>query len=314
VSEDKTMTVPAPAATVGPRPRSTAIEPRFGEVMCGSSSGFHRIAYTEWGDPDAARVAICVHGLTRQGRDFDPLAVALAQRGYRVLCPDLAGRGRSGWLADSENYQLPQYVSDMAMVLARSGAAEVDWIGTSLGGLTGMHMASMANAPIRRMVVNDVGPYLPWEALGRLGSYLKVMPKSFASFHAAEAYLREVLAPYGRLGDTEWFHLTKHSISTDEDGRLRLRIDPGVGRAFRPVMFYNVSMWRQYDMIKCPILVLRGEHSDLLTREVAKEMTQRGPRAKVVEFPECGHAPALMDHRQIGTIIKWLRSKDPRAE
>jgi pimeloyl-ACP methyl ester carboxylesterase len=286
------------------------IEPRFGEVMCPSSSGFHPVAYTEWGDPDAARVAICVHGLTRQGRDFDPLAVALAQRGYRVICPDLAGRGRSGWLGNPSDYGLPQYASDMIMVLARSGATEIDWIGTSLGGLTGIHFAAMPQAPIRRMVINDVGPFLPGDVLGRFGTYLNRMPKSFANFHAAEAYFREILAPYGRLGDAEWFHLTKHSIARDPDGRFRLLIDPGIGRPFQSMLFFSVSMWRQWDMIECPVLVLRGEHSDLLTREIAQSMTERGPRAKLVEFPECGHAPALMDHRQIGTIVHWLTRED----
>lgn len=300
--------------------RANEIAPRFGHVMCHSVAGFHgfhSVAYTEWGDPDAARVAICVHGLTRQGRDFDPLAVALVQRGYRVICPDLVGRGRSGWLSDSSNYALPQYVSDMIAVLARSGAAEIDWIGTSLGGLTGIHVAALAGAPIRRMVINDVGPFLPWEALRRLGSYLQNMPKSFANFHAAEAYFREILTPYGRLGDAEWFHLTKHSISHDPDGRFRLLVDPDIGRAFRPAMFYNVtmnvSMWHQWDAIQCPVLVLRGEYSDLLTPDVAWSMTQRGPRARVIEFPDCGHAPALMDHRQVGTVVHWLTRDDAPA-
>lgn len=289
------------------------IEPRVGQVLCPSRSGFHKIAYTEWGDPGAARVAICVHGLTRQGRDFDPLAVALVQRGYRVICPDLAGRGQSGWLGDPADYGLPQYASDMITVLARSGATEVDWIGTSLGGLTGMHVAAMQGAPIRRMVINDVGPFLPASALMRFGIYLNKLPKSFANFHAAEAYFREILAPYGPLGDGEWYHLTKHSITRDANGRFRLLLDPQVGRPFQTMLYFNVSMWRQWDVIRCPVLLLRGEHSDLLSREQAESMTQRGPRAKLVEFPACGHAPALMDHRQIGTVVHWLTREEAVA-
>jgi len=286
------------------------IEPAFRQVLCHSRSGLHAIAYTEWGSPDASRVALCVHGLTRQGRDFDPLAVALVQRGYRVICPDLAGRGRSGWLRDPEDYVLTQYVSDMVTVLARSGAAEIDWVGTSLGGLTGMHLAAMAQAPIRRMVINDVGPFLPWQALSRIGTYLNKLPKSLPNWHAAEAYFREVLAPYGSLGDAEWLHLTKYSIERDPDGRYRLLVDPAISRSLRTVMFFNVNMWNQWEAIRCPVLVLRGEHSDLLPREVAEEMTRRGPRAKLVEFPACGHAPALMDHRQIGTVIHWLMQEE----
>jgi pimeloyl-ACP methyl ester carboxylesterase len=289
-----------------PQGRPSAIEPVLRNVLCHSRSGLHNIAYTEWGKPDAARVAICVHGLTRKGRDFDPLAVALVQRGYRVICPDLAGRGLSDWLGDPQDYALPQYISDMVTVLARSGVAEVDWIGTSLGGLTGMHVAAMAKAPIRCMVVNDIGPFLPWQALSRIGTYVGKMPKSLANWPAAEAYFREVLAPYGSLGDTEWLHLTKHSLKRDPDGRYRLLVDPAISRALRTVMFYNVSMWQQWDAIRCPVLVLRGEYSDLLSVDVAREMTQRGPPTKVVEFPNCGHAPALMDHRQIGTIVNWL--------
>lgn len=286
--------------------------PRLREVLSHSGNSLHKIAYTEWGDPAAERVAICVHGLTRQGRDFDPLALRLTQFGYRVLCPDLPGRGRSDWLEDPEGYALPQYAHDMITVVARSGAKQIDWIGTSLGGLTGIHVAAMKNAPIRRMVINDIGPFLPWTALSRLGAYLKALPKSFANFHAAEAYFREILAPFGRLGDTEWYHLTKYSIDKTPEGRFKLLIDPLVGHAFRPVMFYNVSLWREWEAIRCPVLVLRGEYSDLLSREVMNSMTQRGPRAEVVEFPECGHAPALMDHRQIGTVVKWLLQDDPR--
>jgi pimeloyl-ACP methyl ester carboxylesterase len=285
-------------------------EPAFRQVLCHSRTGLHSIAYTEWGKSNAKRVALCVHGLTRQGRDFDPLAVALVQRGYRVICPDLAGRGRSDWLTDPEEYALGQYVSDMVTVLARSGATEIDWIGTSLGGLTGITTAAMAKAPIRRMVINDVGPFLPWQALSRIATYVGKLPKSLPNWPTAEAYFREVLAPYGPLGDTEWLHLTKHSLTRDVDGRYRLLVDPAISKAMRTVMFYNVSMWQQWDAIRCPVLVLRGQHSDLLPREVAHEMTQRGPPTKLVEFANCGHAPALMDFRQIGTIVHWLTQPD----
>lgn len=293
----------------------SAAGPRLRSVGSLSKSGHHRIAYAEWGDPNASKVAICVHGLTRQGRDFDALAVALAERGYRVLCPDLPGRGRSDWLADKSAYDLQQYVADMVMVLARAAARgeEVDWIGTSLGGLVGIVMASMDGAPLRRMVVNDVGPLLPSRALLRLGQYLWSMPKSFANFHAAEAYFREILAPYGSLGDSEWFHLTTHSIARGEDGRFRLLIDPGIGRVFQNVMYYSVNMWRQWDQVRCPVLVLRGQHSDLLTPEIAGEMARRGPATRMIEFPSCGHAPALMDHRQIGAVVNWLTRPDPVA-
>jgi pimeloyl-ACP methyl ester carboxylesterase len=290
--------------------RANVIEPRLGQVMCYTRSGFHAIAYAEWGDPDATHVALCVHGLTRQGRDFDPLAVALVQRGYRVICPDLAGRGRSDWLADPADYALPQYANDMITVLARSQAVEIDWIGTSLGGLTGIYVAALAQSPIRRMVINDIGPFVPWHALARLSAYLHRLPKSFANFNVAEAYFREILAPFGPLGDAEWFHLTKHSIAGDPDGRFRLLVDPGIARVWGAVGFYSFNMWREWESVRCPVLVVRGEHSDLLSRDVAGSMTHRGPRAQLVEFPDCGHAPALMDHRQISTVVHWLTQAD----
>ena len=275
-------------------------------MLCRSRSGLHAVAYAEWGDPAAERVAICVHGLTRQGRDFDALAVALVTRGYRVICPDLVGRGRSDWLADPADYEMPQYVGDMVTLLARSGAAEIDYVGTSLGGMTGIHLAALARAPIRRMVVNDIGPLLPWQALSRIATYLQKMPKSLPNWGATQAYFREVLAPYGPLGDEEWLHLAKHSVARDENGRYQLLVDPAIEKTFRPVMFWNVTMWQHWDAIRCPVLVLRGEHSDLLLRDVAEEMTRRGPKAKLVEFPDCGHAPALLDHRQVGTVLRWL--------
>jgi pimeloyl-ACP methyl ester carboxylesterase len=247
-----------------------------------------------------------VHGLTRQGRDFDPLAVALVQKGYRVVCPDLAGRGQSESLGDPEDYGIPRYAADITTLLARLNVEAVDWIGTSLGGLTGMHMAAHEKAPIRRMIINDVGAFLPWPALNRISIYLQKMPRRFPNFHAAEAYFREILAPFGNLGDSEWYHLTRHSIAREEDGRFRMLVDARIARAIRPMLFYSVNLWRQWDAISCPILLLRGAHSDLLPPEVASEMTARGPRAKLVEFPDCGHAPALMDHRQIRTVTTWL--------
>jgi len=294
-----------------PRPAADTSGPRFGSVRSLSKSGSHRIAYAEWGDPAAEKVAICVHGLTRQGRDFDPLALALAQFGYRVFCPDLPGRGRSDWLADPADYDLQQYVLDMTMLLARSRATQVDWVGTSLGALIGFQIASMPKSPIRRMVVNDVGPFLPSKALARLGKYIGAVPKSLPNFHAAEAYFREILAPYGNLGDSEWFHLTTHSIDRGDDGRYRLLVDPGIGRAFKNVSYYSVSMWRQWDAMRCPTLILRGLHSDLLTAEIARDMLRRGPPTKLIEFPECGHAPSLLNRRQIGPVVRWLTEADP---
>jgi pimeloyl-ACP methyl ester carboxylesterase len=290
--------------TVTQRTRRAPV--RTGEVLSISKRRFHRIAYTEWGDPASRRVALCVHGLTRQGRDFDFLAAELAARGYYVVCPDLVGRGRSGWLADPEDYALPQYAVDMTALIARLGADELDWIGTSLGGLIGMVLAGMPHSPIRRLVINDIGPYLPWGALRRIGDYLRRAPRAFPDLASAEAYFRDVLAPFGSLTDAQWRHLTEHSLVRDARNAYRFNYDPEIARAFRPGLVYNLSLWGYWDAIKCPVLVLRGAESDLLLPHIAAEMAERGPRADLIEIEGCGHAPALMDEEQIGIVTDWL--------
>jgi pimeloyl-ACP methyl ester carboxylesterase len=284
----------------------SAVGPRHTGFLAMSKHGFHRIAYTEWGDPASTRVVICLHGLSRQGRDFDWLAAALARDGYRVLCPDLVGRGRSDWLRDPAEYALPQYCADMVGLIARTGAESLDWIGTSLGGLVGMVLAGQTGSPIRRLVINDIGPYLPWSALLRIGGAIVSVPRDFANFAAAEAYHRMVLAPFGDLSDADWRHLTLHGVERGEDGRYRMLYDPAIVRAFRPSFLYNLNLWHYWDVIRRPVLVLRGEHSDLLLKTTADEMARRGPKAEVIEIPGCGHAPALLDAGQISLITDWM--------
>lgn len=279
---------------------------RDGWVSSISKRGFHQVAYVEWGDPASERVAVCVHGLSRQGRDFDVLASAMARQGWRVICPDLVGRGRSGWLRDPQEYNLPQYAMDLTAVIARLGVAKVDWIGTSLGGLIGMVLAGQENSPIRKLVVNDVGPFLPWQALHRLANLVRNAPRTFPDLASATNHHRTVLAPFGHLTDGEWEHLARHSMIEAGGGGWRKRADPEITAAFRPGLFFNLSLWSYWDAIRCPALVLRGADSDLLLPSTAKDMTRRGPRADLIEFPRCGHAPALMDKLQVGTVIDWL--------
>ena len=268
-----------------------------------SASGFHRLAYCEWGAPDAPRTLICVHGLTRNGRDFDSLAATLAQQGYRVACPDVVGRGTSDWLADPAGYGYPQMLADAAALVARLGVGQLDWVGTSMGGLTGMMLAAQPKTPIARLVINDVGPFIPKAALARIAGYLGQNPV-FPDLAEAEAYIRRVHAPFGALSDTQWRHLTEHSLRPDEGG-LRLRYDPAIAQAFAGEP-EDVDLWSLWDAITIPVLLLRGAQSDLLLSETAAEMTRRGPRAELVEIPGCGHAPALMDPAQIAIIADWL--------
>ncbi len=166
------------------------------------------MAYVAWGDGEAASNVVCVHGLTRNGRDFDDLASRLAEN-RRVVCPDVVGRGVSDWLPDPAQYQTPQYVSDMAALIARMDVGWVDWVGTSMGGLIGMALASQAGTPIRRLVLNDVGPFIPKSALERIAEYCG-KAKPFADIDALEHYLRQVHAPFGPLADPQWRHLAEH--------------------------------------------------------------------------------------------------------
>ncbi len=284
--------------------------PRPGVVRCLSPGGFHAMAYREWGDPAAARVVVCVHGLTRNGRDFDALAAALAAAGCRVVCPDVVGRGASDWLADPAGYGLPQYLADMTVLLARLEVEAVDWVGTSMGGLIGMMLAAQPGNPLRRLVLNDVGPFLPKAALQHIAGYVGQDPR-FADLAAAEAYVREVHNGFGALTDRQWRHLAETNVVAVEgvaegEGALRLRYDPGIGASFRARPVEDVDLWAVWDRITAPCLVLRGADSGLLPPETAAEMSRRGPCAEIAEIAGCGHAPALMDAGQIALVRDWL--------
>jgi len=270
--------------------------------------GFHRVAYTEWGDPQNPRVVVCVHGLTRTARDFDFLARALEDE-CRVVCPDVPGRGASEWLAVKEDYGYPLYCADTAALLARLDVEEVDWVGTSMGGLVGMMIAAMPGAPLRRMVLNDIGPLIPKAALERIVSYVGTAP-TFESRDALEAYLREVHAPFGALPEAQWRHIAEHSARRLADGGWALHYDPGIGEPLRAAALEEVDLWQTWEAIRCPVLVLRGADSDVLPASVAREMTRRGPRADLEEIEGVGHAPMLMSGEQIGLVRGWLLGGD----
>lgn len=273
-------------------------------VQCLGPHGLHRMAYTEWGDRDNPRVLICAHGLTRNGRDFDDLARALADR-YRVICPDVVGRGRSDWLGVKTDYGFPLYVADMITLIARLDVGSVHWFGTSMGGLIGMLIASQPHSPISRLVLNDVGPVVTAASLRRIGQYVGNAPR-FPTMAAAETYIREVSAPFGPLTDAQWRHLTQYTVRP-VDGGFAMVYDPGIGEVFRnnPIVM-DVDLWETYDRIRCPTLALRGADSDLLEHETLVAMSTRGPRAGIVEFPGVGHAPMLMDEGQIAVVREFL--------
>jgi pimeloyl-ACP methyl ester carboxylesterase len=273
------------------------------QLRCMSPHGFHRVTYYEWGDPHAEKVLICVHGLTRNGRDFDMLARALAPD-YRVICPDVVGRGLSDRLTHPADYGYPLYLSDMAALIARTGADQIDWVGTSMGGLIGMLLAAQPNTPIARLVINDVGPFIPKSALERLAIYVG-KGERFADLAALEKYIRVVAAPFGPLTDEQWGHLALHSGHREDDGTFSMAYDPAIASAFTGEI-NDVALWPFWDAVKCPTLVIRGAQSDLLLRQTADEMTQRGPKAQLVEFDGIGHAPMLMADEHIAAIRSFL--------
>jgi pimeloyl-ACP methyl ester carboxylesterase len=278
---------------------------REDSVLCMGAHGLHRMAYTEWGDPSNPQVVICVHGLTRNGRDFDFLARDLSAE-CRVVCPDVVGRGRSEWLAVPADYGLAQYAVDMVTLIARLHVDTVHWVGTSMGGLIGMVLASQPKSPITRLVLNDVGPLITAASIRRIGEYLGMAPK-FSSLDEAEAYLRLVAATFGRLSDAQWRHLTEHTVRPAAGGGYEMRYDPGIAEPFRKSMGeQDVDLWPLYDAIRCPTLVMRGAESDLLLHETVLEMGRRGPQAEVVEIPGVGHAPMMLDEAQIGIVRSFL--------
>lgn len=282
-----------------------AQEPRERSVQCASPSGLHRMAYTEWGDPANPQVLVCVHGLSRNGRDFDDLARAMTDS-HRVVCPDIVGRGRSDWLRDPSGYGVPQYVTDMMVLIARLDVETVQWLGTSMGGLIGMVLASLPGTPVSRLMLNDVGPAISSESIRRIGEYIGRAPK-FAGLEEAERYIRAVSAPFGALSDTQWRALTESSVRPAADGGLEMIYDPKIADSFhRATAAGMIDLWPMFDRVRCPTRIVRGEFSDLLSAEVAQAMTARGPHPDLVQVPGVGHAPMFMDEAQIAIAREFF--------
>ena len=282
--------------------------PRLEHVQCLDSRGLHRMAYWEWGDSQNPKVLICAHGLARQGRDFDTLAQALCGD-YRVVCPDVVGRGQSDWLADPMGYAIPSYVADMVSLLARLNAATVDWVGTSMGGLIGLGLASLAGNPVRRLVLNDVGPAIEVAAIARIAGYLG-LPMRWASLDEAADYLLGISTGFGPHTRAQWLALTRPMLKPDGSG-FKLHYDPAIAvpvRAITPEIAAHgqAALWKAYDAVTCPTLLLRGADSDLLSADTAAAMTQRGPRAELREVKGVGHAPTLIAPQQVAAVREFL--------
>lgn len=279
---------------------------QMNSVRCLSPHGFHRMAYRTWGPATAERTLLCVHGLSRNGRDFDAVAETLAEAGWRVVCPDVVGRGESDWPANPAVYNYPQYLADMTVLMARLEVERIDWLGTSMGGLIGMQLAAQPGSPIGRLILNDVGPFIAKAALERIGGYILNRPH-FESLEAAEVYAKETYAPFGRnLSDAQWRKLTEVSFRALPDGGYGLNYDAGIAKVFEEKPVGDLDLWALWDAISQPTLVLHGAESDLLLPDTVAEMQRRGPKADAVTFADCGHAPSLMEVTQIKTVAGWL--------
>jgi pimeloyl-ACP methyl ester carboxylesterase len=282
--------------------------PRPGAVRCLSRCGFHTIRYIEWGAADNPRVLLCLHGLTRVGSDFAHLAENLSDR-YRVVCPDVVGRGRSDWLADPALYGLPQYSFDMTSLIARLNVDSVDLLGTSMGGLIGISLAGQPNAPIGRLILNDIGPRMELEALLRIGDYVG-RTERFDTLEQAIEYVRSISAGFGLRTPQHWRELTESALRS-EGSSWTFMYDPGIAQTLKDTSaqtnaLAEAKLWQLYDAVRGPVLVLRGAESDLLSRSTATEMRQRGPRAEVVEIPGVGHAPMFFEPDQIAIVRRFL--------
>ncbi|WP_119154266.1 alpha/beta fold hydrolase [Caldimonas tepidiphila] len=287
---------------------------RLDHVQCLDGRGLHRMAYWEWGDPANPRVLVCAHGLTRQGRDFDALAAALCDE-WRVVCPDVVGRGHSDWLADPAGYQVPAYVADMVTLLARLNARTVDWVGTSMGGLIGMALASLPGSPLRRLVLNDVGPALNPAGLMRIAGYVGQAPR-FASEQEGVDHLVALCQPFGEHTSEQWQALQRpmlRPLDEAQGGGWRLHYDPRIGEPFRlltPELLKagEAAAWQRWDALRLPTLLIRGAHSDLLGADAARQMGERGPCAQLLEVADAGHAPTLVAPAQIARVREFLAS------
>jgi pimeloyl-ACP methyl ester carboxylesterase len=303
--------------------------PKLNYVSCPDSAGSHRMAFWQWGDESAPHAVVCVHGLSRQGRDFDTLAQALVARSpqpLRIVCPDVVGRGRSDWLADPMGYAIPTYVGDMLQMLqalhASAPITTLDWVGTSMGGLIGMGIAGTPGlplpAPLHRLVLNDVGPVIQWSALQRIGTYLGQTGR-FESVQQAADAMRAISQGFGPHTPEQWLALSQPMVKPLPAGGFTLHYDPAIAVPFRTLdeqaaAAGQAALWQAYDAIRARTLLLRGAQSDLLSRETADEMARRGPKPRVVEFEGVGHAPTLIAPEQVEAVCAFLLAPDSASD
>ena len=265
----------------------------------------------DWGDERNPRVVVCVHGLSRNGRDFDVVAPGLADD-YRVLCPDIPGRGESDWYGSAADYVIPNYIAAINAMFTQLGVTRYDWIGTSMGGLIGMVMAATPGSQMRRFVINDIGPVIEKAALDRIAAYVGRVP-TFPSYMALFDAVQPINATFGPLSDEQKHHMVKTAVQQRPDGQWEFKTDPKIGDAFRAGLQQTAAdMWPLWAAVKQPVLVLRGAESDLLSAATVEKMlaTHRtaGRIAEALTIANTGHAPMIMDEPTIAVVRRFLHA------
>lgn len=281
-------------------------EPRSQHITLSTSEGSFRLHYLEWGDPKAP-VVCCAHGLTRNARDFDFLAKALCQE-YRVISIDYPGRGQSDWRQDPLDYAIPLYAELSLALITHLEIRNLDWIGTSMGGIIGMVLATNPQAGIGRLVLNDVGAVIPLPALQRISRYLAIR-QDFDSLNEFEQHLRVIHAPFGPISDPQWQHMAQHGHRLNDAGKYEHHYDPEIVQVFA-MTSEDIDLWSFWEALHQPTLLIRGAESDLLSEDTADEMALRRPGTKVYTVADAGHAPSLMAADQIESIKEWLRTTE----
>jgi pimeloyl-ACP methyl ester carboxylesterase len=273
-------------------------------ITSSNPSGKHRIVYQDWGNENNTNVLICVHGLTRNSRDFDYLAQHLSSQ-YRVIAPDIVGRGQSDWLPDPALYTLEQYIHDMGALMTHLKLKQVGWLGTSLGGLIGMTIAASPNSPIKRLILNDIGPVIKKEAIVYLATSLAETPH-FKSLDELQKFLKEAYSAMGHMDKDHWEHMVTYDHRITSEGKITRNFDPKITRWVSSMTTTDLAMWDMWEGIHCPILIIHGEESIILTPEICQEMLKRNSHASLVTIPGVGHTPSLMPESQIRIVQEWL--------
>lgn len=313
-------------------------------VTCLSGSEWHKVHYFEWTHPlqlqpdTKPRIIVCWHGLARNARDYDILAQHLLKNipNLKVIAVDTPGRGKSDWLSNPASYSYPCYSQVATTIIASLGDySELDWIGTSMGGILGMFLCSSPiKCPISRLVLVDVGPFISAASLERIGSYVGKDPK-FKNLEEAEQYLRQIYKQFGELTADEWREMTAsmtrnihsndlnitqntpadhtssqsdESVKEDQLYPIRLHYDPKISQAFISADIKDVVLWPLWDLIKVPVMVIHGKKSDILTTEITEEMQKRGPNnVKLVVYEDCGHTPHFTRIDKCNDIVNYLK-------